>query len=308
MILISITHNLLASWKVLSFLSILTLIGFYLSYRVTLKRCKHDYSAPILFQLIGPILLLPLAFISRQPLPFVNGHRLDWTPLLLFLTAGVFYAIHDRLQGTVRKNVDVSVSGVIDLTVHVFLIISATMLFREQIALQQLLGILLVFIANFNIIYDYKTHKLNKYWGLGIIANVAYAIGILVDVDLSNGHNLPFYIVFSYLWVATVIIVVTTILNRWPLRQTLKRIFSDLNKRTFIPHLLTAFFSIYYTFALLSTYRHGNIALATTIISSTVIYNTILSAIFLKERKDLATKIMSAVLGVIGIILIIIDV
>ena len=94
--------------------------------------------------------------------------------------------------------------------------------------------------------------------------------------------------------------------KRATFKQILQNILHDLNKKTFLAHLFTSFFSVFYTFAMLTAYRYGQVAITTTVISSTVIFNTILAAIFLKEKRMLALKISSAIIGVIGIILVII--
>ena len=305
---ISTTQNTL--WLGLIAISIILLIGYYLSYRVTLLKTKHDFVPPIIFQAIGGLMMIPLAFISKQPLPFINlDNRINspynYLAIVMFLFAGIFYGIHDRTQATVRKNIDVAVSGVIDLSVHIFLILFGILILEEIVSFQTLLGIILIIIANFNIAYDFGSHKMNKYWAVGIVANLAYAIGILIDIDLSNGRNLPFYVMLSYLVGATYVFFMSKFDGRLTLKQMFAAIREDINKKTVIWHLLTSFFSVFYTFMMLLSYRHGPIATTTALISTTVIFNTILSGILLGERKLFLLKITSAIVGVIGVVLVV---
>ncbi len=305
---ISTTQNTL--WIGLIVISVLLLIGYYLSYRVTLLKTKHDFVPPIAFQAIGGLLMIPLAFISKQPLPFVNldnhaSSPYNYLAIVMFLFAGIFYAIHDRTQATVRKNVDVAVSGVIDLSVHIFLILFGILILDELVSFQTLLGIILIVIANFNVAYDFGSHKMNKYWAVGIVANLAYAIGILIDIDLSGGRNLPFYVMLSYLVGAIYVFFMSKFDERLTFKQMFVAIREDMNRKTMAWHLSTSFFSVFYTLTMLLSYRYGPISTTTALISTTVIFNTILSGILLGERKLFLLKITSAIVGVIGVVLVV---
>jgi len=309
MLSVNILYLSWRDWRVWAFTAIILLIGFYLFYRVTLLKTKYEHTPPIIFQFIGAVLMLPVLFLSKEPLPLISpSGNLQYLPLSMFLLSGLFYAIHDRAQATVRKHVDVAVSGVIDLSVHIFLILFGLIFLRENVTSQNVLGIVLIIIANFNIAYDFHKHKLNKYWPLGIIANLVYALGIIVDINLSSGRNLPFYLVLNYAWGASLILILTTVTSKLSFSEALKSIKTDFNKTNWFLHMATGFFSVYYTFAMLMAYRFGNISTITAVISTTVIYNTILAAIFLKERKMLLLKITSALIGVIGLILLIVDI
>jgi len=300
-------------WVFFAVLSVILLVGFYLSYRVTLLKTKYDFVPPIIFQAMGALLVLPLAYFSTEPLPFVTKNSagnstLNYIPLALFLLAGLFYALHDRTQATVRKNVDVAVSGVIDLSVHVFLILFGILILDEYLTFQTVLGIILILVANFTIAYDFKSRKLNKYWSLGILANFAYAIGIIFDINLSDGKNLPFYVALSYTMGAIYISIFTVFDEKINFKQLLQAIKCDVNRKTILSHISTSFFSVFYTFVMLTTYRYGPVSIATAVISTTVIFNTILSAAFLGERKMFLLKIISAIVGVIGLALVVVDV
>ncbi len=296
-------------WLVWAIIAITLLIGFYLSYRITLLKTKYDFTPPIIFQFLGALMIIPLSLLFKEPFPFFsfrNGLHVNYYTLGIFMLSGIFYAIHDRTQATVRKNVDVAIAGTIDLSVHIFLILFGLLLFREKLILHKILGIILVLIANFNVTYDFNKHKLNKYLSIGLLANLAYATGILIDINLSNGKNLPFYLFMSYIMGGLYVFTFSIFDESAKIKQILNKILQDFNKKTIIPHLSTSFFSVFYTFAMLTAYRYGQVAITTTVISSTVIFNTILAAIFLKEKRMLALKISSAIIGVIGIILVII--
>ncbi len=302
-------YSLIRSWQFWGISAVVLLVGYYLSYRAALLKSKHDFSSPIIFQLIGALAILPLMYFFNQPLPFIGLDKtIDWLPLMMFLMAGLFYAVHDRAQGTVRKNVDVAVSGVIDLSNQVFLILFGLLLLGDEVNIQVILGMLLIMVANFNVAYDFRTHKINKYWSLGIIANIMLAIGISVDMNLSSGKNLPIYLSINYLWVAFLILVLTSLFNKWSIKNTFSKVLSDFNKSNWYVHLLSGFFSIYEFFSMYMAFRYGAVSVISALISSAVVFNTILAAVIFKERDMLAMKIIASIVGVIGIILLIVDV
>ena len=121
--------NLINTWQFSLLMYYIFNVIFFQFYKLSVKNVKKDGAATIIFQVIaGFSILLLIPFFAWQ-LP--NAISI----ILLLIAACVFYAVNDRLQTTVRKNLEVSVFSILSQFGTVFLLIYGFIIFMNFIFL-----------------------------------------------------------------------------------------------------------------------------------------------------------------------------
>ncbi len=195
--------NIVNTWQFSLLMYYIFNVLFFQFYKLSVKNVKKDGAATIIFQVIAGLSVLLLVPFFAWQLP-----NTIYIILLLF-AACVFYAINDRLQTTVRKNLEVSVFSILSQFGTVFLIIYGIIIFNDDIIFTKIAGALLIIAANVWIFYKpgLKKQAAKKYYTVGIIALFAFATAITIDIGISEKFNLPFYISLTLLIPAVMVIL-----------------------------------------------------------------------------------------------------
>lgn len=259
-------------------------------YKVATKSLKNGGALTILLELIGTIAVL-------FAIPFFEMKFPQDPKVYIFLIlAIIFYAINDRLNTTVRSGIEASTFSIIKQLSTVFMIFAGILFFKEEFVINKFIGAILIILSNILIFYKKGNEKPNRYVLLGILANVFYTIALFLDVNISENFNLPIYVAIS-LGIPIILIALAEKISP----KVIIDEFKNGNKPAII---LTAITWSYMILAQLRAYQLGNVSVVAPLCALTVILNVIVGYIFLKEKDNLMKKIISALLIIIGVILI----
>lgn len=259
-------------------------------YKVATKSLKNAGALTILLEFIGTVAVL-------FAIPFFEMKIPTEPKVYIFLIlAIVFYAVNDRLNTTVRSGIEASTFSIIKQLSTVFMIFAGILFFKEEFIINKFIGAILIILSNVLIFYKRENTKPNKYVLLGVLANIFYTIALFLDVNISENFNLPIYVAIS-LGLPTVLIALAE-------RIKPKEIIDEFKNGNKPAILLTSITWSYMILVQLRAYQLGNVSIVAPLCALTVILNVIVGYIFLKEKDNLLKKIISALLIILGIILI----
>lgn len=259
-------------------------------YKVATKSLKNAGALTILLEFIGTVAVLFAIPFFEMKLPT------DPKVYIFLVLAIVFYAVNDRLNTTVRSGIEASTFSMIKQLSTVFMIFAGILFFKEEFIINKFIGAILIILSNVLIFYKRGNTKPNKYVLLGILANIFYTIALFLDVNISENFNLPIYVAIS-LGLPTVLIALVE-------RIKPKEIIDEFKNGNKPAILLTSVTWSYMILVQLRAYQLGNVSIVAPLCALTVILNVIVGYIFLKEKDNLLKKIISALLIILGIILI----
>ena len=259
-------------------------------YRIATKSLTKSGALTVVLELIGAGTIL---FLS----PFFELKFPSDIKVYIFLgLAVIFYTIVDRLNTVVRKGLEASTFSVIKQLSTVFMIFAGFVFFKEPFIITKFIGAFLIIISNILVFYRKGEIKIDKYVGLGIIANIFLAIALFLDVNISENFNLAFYVATSLGIPAIIILLVERIKF-----SDLKTEFQNGNKKAIIITSITWATSI---MASLKAYQLGPATVVAPLCALAVILNVLVGYIFLKERDNLLKKIIASILVILGVIFI----
>jgi drug/metabolite transporter (DMT)-like permease len=281
----------LNTWQVNLLLYLFFNVIFFQFYKLSLKSVEKDGAATILLQAIAGLSQLVLIPLFAWQFPS------KWPVLLLLGFACIFYAINDRLQTTVRKNLEVSVFSIMSQLGTVFLIIYGFTIFKEPIVLNKILGAGLIIAANVWLFYKPRTGKftVNRYYVIGIIALLALATAISIDIGINTQFNLPFYIFLTLLIPAGLVM-----LNE---RIRPHEIAAEWKRGKPLYFMITGIaWGLLILFGL-RAFQFGEVSVIVPLQAMATILNVLVAYIFLRERADTIKKILAALLVIMGVYL-----
>lgn len=273
----------------ISFYLILATI-FTQSYKVATKTLTKPGTLTVLLELIGVVtslLLWPLFEIK-----FPNDIKIY---LLLGLSI-LFYAITDRINTTVRSGIEASTFTMLKQLATAFMIFAGLLFLKEEIVLTQFIGAMLIIVSNVFLFFQKGNFQFNRYILLGILANIAFAIALFLDVNISDHFNLPFYVAMT-LGIPAILI---TLLEKIKLAD-IKSEWKNGNQKAILVTGMTWSLSIV---SQLRAYQLGNVTVVAPLCALTVILNVIFGYLFLQEKDHLVKKIIAAILIIFSIFLI----
>jgi len=220
----------------------------------------------------------------------------DYKVYLLLFVSIIFYAISDRVNTDIRANVDTAVFSTLKQFSTIFLTIIGIFILKEPFNLLKIVGIILIIISNTLLFIKKGKLKLDKSVLLAIISNLAFAIAISLDANISKSFNLFFYIAITLIGPAICIILFEKIKLK-----DLKKEFSKGNKKAIIITGLCWGLSVA---SQLKAYQLGKLIIIAPLTSVVIILNAIIGYFFFKEKEDLMKKIFCGILIIISVILI----
>lgn len=278
------------SWIVFLISYLILSVIFSQCYKVATKKLSNAGALTILLELIGSIaVLISIPFFE---LKFPSDPKV----YIFLLLAIIFYAISDRVNTTVRSGIEASTFSIIKQLSTVFMIFAGILFFKEEFILNKFIGAILIIASNVLIFYKKENKKPDKYVVLGIIANIFYTIALFLDVNISEEFNLPIYVAISLGLPMILIAIAEKITPKLVINE-----FKNGNKPAIIATALTWSYMI---LVQLRAYQLGNVSIVAPLSALTVILNVIVGYIFLKEKDNLLKKIISAILIILGIVLI----
>ncbi len=278
------------NWITYVALYIIIAVIFNNSYKVATKSSKMHGPLTIVIQIIAGISVLALCPLFEFKLP-TN----IWVYVFLGLVA-IFYAITDRVNTTVRSNIEASKFSIINQIYTVFMILFGITLFKEPVVFTKMLGAFLIIFSNILVFYKKGKFKINKYVVLAILANLSLATAMFLDINISKNFNLAIYVSATFLIPA----IILFIFERTKISD-IKKEFKEGNKKAI---LITAFSWALMVIFGLKAYQLGQVTIVAPLVAISVILNVLTGYIFLNERDNLVKKIIAAILIIISVVLI----
>lgn len=278
-----------STWQGTLILFLVIFVSYVQFYKLAIRNSRRDGAAAITIELIGAGTLLFLIPLFDFKLP---TNPLFWG--LLFVS-GAFYAIHDRIQTTARRNLPVSTFCVLDQISVVVLVIYGLTVFNEPLSLIKILGGALIIFSNVLVFFEKGKITLNRYAILVAVARIAYATGVAIDIRTSEHFNFAFYIMLTLL-VPAILIATFGKVGLSQIRAEL----SGAAKRYFI--ITGILFSLSVFFSIRSL-QLGSVSVVAPLQATSVLLSVFIAWIVFKEEDDIAKKIAAAALAVAGICL-----
>lgn len=282
--------SLINSWQVCLILLLIFGVIYIQFFKYAVSGAKKDGASTVILEIISGLVLI--LFIPFFPLKLPADIR----PYLLLFLASCFYALNDRLQTSVRRNLDVSVFSIMGQLFRVFLVLYGIFLFGEKIMLNQIIGAAMIFVGTALLFYKKKRFQLNKYVLFSVIASACLATALIIDVDISRGFNLPFYIIVTLI-VPAIIISITGKISI----KDLKFEFNTDRRKYYI--IVGAAWALSMLFTIRSL-QLGKVSLVAPLQTLSVLLNVILAYFLLKERENLLKKIILVCVITAGVFII----
>ncbi len=278
---------ILNSWQFNLVSSLVFAVLFIQFYKLAVKETTDEGISTIIMQGVAGISILALAPF----LPFIFTG--DFKVYALLVLASIFYAINDRLQVTVRRNLDVSVYTILNQLAKVFMVMYGILVFREDIVGNKLVGGGLILLGNIIIFYRKGKIKFNKNILLSVIASFFMATALMIDVDISKHFNLPFYIML------TLIIPGIFIFIRE--KQSFKNIKKEFESNRKNYYLITGIAWGLMIFFSIRALQLGEVIFIAPLLALSVLLNVIVASVLHKEKSNLIRKIIAAIIVIFGI-------
>lgn len=281
--------EMLNTWQFNYLGFLIGVVIFFQLYKLAVKSAKLDGAATLLLQFIAGTSILVLSPLF----PFVFPSKLEIYVLLFF--ASIFYAINDRLQTTVRKNLEVSTFSILNQLSTVFLIIIGFTIFREPLVISKIFGAAFILVGNMMLIYKKNKFQFDKHILISILATLSFALAISIDIGISKQFNLPIYIMLTLIIPALMMLLSEKI----PARTIIEEYNSPAKKYYLATGLawgLTILFS-------LRSFQYGEVTTIVPLQALSVLANVIIFYFFLKEKQDKWKKILASIIVIAGVYL-----
>jgi uncharacterized membrane protein len=280
--------EILNSWQFHLIAYLVAVTVFFQFNRLAVRDAKDNAAATILLQIVA--IATSIALVPFSPLTFPA--QLGVFGLLAL--ACLFYTFNDRLQTPVRKHLPVSTYTLLLQFTQVFLFIYGVVLFQEPFTLAHLLGVLMIIGANCLLLYKRGEFVMNKYMIFAIMAALSAATAISIDVGIANQFNLPLYIAIT--------LTIPAILIMSAERVSHQRLKAEYKNSTIKWYLITGVAwaaSIYFG---LRSLQLGEMTTVVPLQALSVLLNVIVAYIFLKERQQMAKKLIASLFVIIGVV------
>ena len=277
-------------WWIYVILYLVLYVIYTQYYKVATGKCNNTSALTVLLRFTSGIVILLAIPLFKFKIP-------DNFATYLFLSlACCFFALSDRMYTASYKQLEVSTYSILAQLSTIFIFALGIIFFKEPIIIKRIVGALFILFANVLVLYKKKKIVWNKYYLFNIIANISFAIGMTLNVGISEQFNLPFYIALTLCLSAVLIFIFEHI--------KLSDVFMEYksgNKRAII---IVSILDGVTSLLLLRAYQLQSITLVAPLCSLKTILNVFAAHIFLKENDLLMKKIIAAMLVLLGVTLI----
>lgn len=281
--------SVINTWQfnIIAFLVVSTVFTQF--YKIIVDDVKKEAISLVILQLIGGVSILLLV-------PFyVIKFSTDIKIYILLFVAVIFYTINDRIQVTARKNLDVSVSSILNQLSKIFLILYGILVFKQEIVVLKLLGGLLIFLGITALLYKKGKFHFNKYILLSILSSFLVATGIIIDVDISTKFNLPIYIMITLVIPALIIYIA----ERFSVKDVYSEFISSRKKYYFITGISWGLLILF----MIRSLQLGEAVFIAPLLAVSVFLNVVMAYFVHQEKSDFVKKIFVAIVVILGIYL-----
>lgn len=259
-------------------------------YQISASKAKKDGALTVLLELqAGLFSLFLIPFFE-----FKISH--DIRVYILLGLSVIFYAINDRINTKIRRNLEISIVTILRQLSSVFMIFLGLIFFKEEFIIQKFIGSLLIIFSNVLVFWDKNKIKINRDVIFGILANICVSVAMFLDVSISKQFNLPLYIGITLLTPSILIFFIE--------RIKICDIISEYKFGEKKAIILTSISWSIMVFSQLRAYQLGQVTIVAPLCAISVIINVIAGILFFSEKENILKKIISAILIIISVILI----
>ncbi len=242
-----------------------------------------------LFQALVGLFAVPIFLVYKGT---ISSSFIIWQYIII---AGILYSLSNFLLYHAIKITEISRVSIIGSSRSLWVLIGSMIILGEKITASNLLGLLLIVFSLFLIFWKSKEQiGLNQGQKLALFAVIFSGFAVVVDGLILRDFSAGFYLIISSLFTGfgTLAIKPSSINKIKPFKRI----------KVFVPLVLTSAFFSLAVFLLYTSYQiGGKMSSVLPITQSTAVLTIFLSALFLKERKDLPKKIIALALCVLGI-------
>lgn len=259
-------------------------------YKIVTKKCNNTSALTVLLRFTSGITILFVMPLFKFKVP---GSFMVYVFLAI---ACVFFALSDRMYTASYKELEVSTYSILAQLSTLFIFVLGLLVFKEEIIIKRIVGALLILFANILVFYKKGNFTWNKYYFYNIIANLSFAIGITLDIGISNQFNLPLYIGITLCSSSILIFIFENI----KIKEVIDEYKKGDKKAIIIVSVLDGVTSL----LMLRAYQLGSVTLIAPLCSLKTILNVFAAHAFLKENDSLLKKVIAALIIVLGVTLI----
>lgn len=282
--------EIMNDWQIWTILYLISAVIFASSFKKANRKMKNAGSLTILLEIftaLFAILFIPLFDIKFPSNPIIY--------LTLFIVC-IIYAFTDRLNIEARYGLDPSIFSMLKQLSTVFMIIFGFIFLDEKPVFLKIFGACIIIFSNLLLSYDKGKLKINKYFIMCFISNFLFAVAMMINVGISDNFNLAFYTICTVSIPALLIFI----FGKHSIKD-LKNEFKLYDKKLFLTASLTWCLML---ISSVKAYQLGNVSVVAPLFALTSILNAIIEYIFNKNKNKFVLKIISAILIILGIILI----
>ncbi|MBI5357733.1 DMT family transporter [Candidatus Saccharibacteria bacterium] len=224
---------------------------------------------------------------------------IGWTNFIFTMLGSLAFPLVMVLAFRANRDIDAGHYTILNNIAPIVTIIAATVLLSESLSGLQLLGAIIIILSAFlvtlpNLSGKHRSNSVGVMFAL--LSVVILGLGIVFERWMLTRIDYGAYLVYG--WGAQTLWMV---LLAWPERKNLNLIFAKKNFNHVIWYALTnTFKGVFFVSALKVT---TNVSLVSAASSFTAVSVVLAAYIFLKEKQWLWLKILSAIIGTIGLII-----
>ena len=277
-------------WWVYVILYLLLYVIYTQYYKITTKSSNNTSALTSLLRFISGITILIAIPLFEFKIPT------DFHTYIFLIFSCVFFAISDRMYTASLKELNVSIYSIMGQLSTIFILIFGVLFLKEKIIFKNILGASLILFANFIVLYKKSKFEWNKYYFYNILANLTFAVGTTLNINISDQFNLPFYIAITFCSSSILIFI----FERIKFKEVIKE-FKKGNKYAIITVSITdALTSLF----ILKAYQLQSVTIVAPLCSLKTILNVFVAHVFFKEKTPLLAKLIAAIIIILGITLI----
>lgn len=236
---------------------------------------------------ISCILLIPL---------FEFKVSTDIRVYILLGLSVIFYAINDRINTKIRKNLEISIVTILRQLSSVFIIFLGLIFFKEEFVLNKFIGSFLIIFSNILVFLNKEKLTLSRDVIFGILANICISMAMFLDINISKSFTLPLYIAITLIIPSFLIFFV----ERLRIHDIMLEYKTGEKKAIFLTSISWGIM----VFSQLRAYQLGQVTTVAPLCALSIIINVIAGILFFGEKDNMLKKIIASILIVFSLILI----
>jgi drug/metabolite transporter (DMT)-like permease len=275
-------------WFFYALLGALLMTAYSLSIRLLLKDRGDAKTFTFITTSFGCLALFILTLFER-PVHVINLQLIGVFILLSFL-----FAVTDLLFIRGRQLEEVSVVSMLVQFGSLWALIGGFVFLKEPLTARKVIGVLLLIIGNFVLLFNKQKFSLSKGKYLILLATITFTISSFVDKVLSPQYSPSLYKGILFL-LESLILYIFFLPNR------LKSIRNEINIQGKMIYFVGPLLSFSMFFLIKAFQAGGEASKVLPVFSLSLVFSVLAGIIFLNERNNLVKKILATIIVSIGI-------